>query len=130
MTKPTPFEQMLDADTNLVTQDMQGPGLPVVLVAQDGKKHDCAVVDGVELAMRGYFDRAGTDVTPGTSHAPVMSTAPMLHIQVSLVQAAIGRPLSRRDGFIVRGKSYRVEQPLPDGFGMISCKLLETGDAS
>ena len=125
----TPFEQALNADTTLVVQDGHGPGLPVILVAPDGGQHESAVVDGVDQPLRGFFEQTGTDVMPGTSHATVMSTAPMLHIQVSLVQSALGRPLSRRDGFIVRGKAYRVEQPLPDGFGMIACKLLEKNDA-
>jgi len=116
MPDSTPFERLLDADTDLVAAASHGPALPVTLIAADG---------GGEHALRGFFDRAGQDVTPGTSHAPVLSSAPMLHIQVSQVQAALGRPLSRRDGFIVRGKKYRVEQPLPDGYGMIACKLLE-----
>ena len=125
MSERTPFEQSLNADTDLVVQDSHGPGLPVILVTPDGAQHDHAVVNGVEQPLRGFFEQTGQDVTPGASHAPVMSTAPMLHIQVSLVTAALGRPLSRRDGFIVRGKAYRVEHPLPDGFGMVACKLLE-----
>ena len=129
MTNLTPFEQALERDTDMVAQDPHGPGIPVTLVAPDGEEHASVTIGGVDLPLRGFFDQAGQDVAPGTSHAPVMSTAPLLHIQVSLVQAALGRPLSRRDGFIVRGKSYRVEQPLPDGQGMIACKLLENGDA-
>ncbi|MCL1915674.1 MAG: hypothetical protein FWG17_03055 [Desulfovibrionaceae bacterium] len=115
----TPFEAALDADTTRVVQDSHGPGLPVTLLTPEGAARP----------LRGFFEQAGLDVTPGTSHAPVLSTAPLLHIQVSLVQAALDRPLSRRDRFIVRGRIYRVEQPLPDGFGMIACKLLEDEDA-
>jgi len=125
----TPFEQTLNADTNLVVQDRHGPALPVILVANDGSQHERVIVDGIDQPMRGFFDQAGTDVSPGASHAPVMSAAPVLHIQVSLVQAALGRALSTRDGFIIRGQAYRVQQPLPDGFGMIACKLLEKDDA-
>ena len=111
----TPFEQALDADTALVAAAAFGPSRGVILLTPDGG----------EYPMNGFFDQAGQDVTPGSAHAPVMSTAPMLHVQVSAVQAALGRPLSRRDSFVVRGIKYRVQQPLPDGFGMIACKLLE-----
>ena len=110
----TPFEQTLNNDTALVVEQGYGPGLPVVLVDQDGNEHP----------MRALFEAAGNDVQPG-SHAPVVSTAPMLHVQVSLVQAALGRPLSTRDTFVVRGKPYKVQRPQEDGFGMIACKLLE-----
>ena len=130
MPELTPFEQTLNADTTLVVEEGYGPGLPVTLVVPDGTEHASAVIDGVEHPMRGMFEQQGMDVTPGASHAPVMSTAPMLHIQVSLVQAALGRPLSRRDTVIVRGTAYRPENPLPDGFGMVACKLLEKGDAN
>lgn len=87
------------------------------------------VADGIEYPLRGFFDQASQDVAPGAARAPVMSTAPMLHIQVSLITTALGRPLSRRDGFIVRGTKYRVERPLPDGCGLIACKLLEDDNA-
>lgn len=130
MPERTPFERTLNSDTTLVVEEGYGPGLPVTLVGADGAEHNSAVIDGVEHPMRGLFEQQGTDVTPATSHAPVMSTAPMLHIQVSLVQAALGRPLSRRDTVIVRGTVYRPENPLPDGFGMIACKLLEKGDGN
>jgi hypothetical protein len=129
MTDPTPFERLLDGDTALVVREPLGPAVPVVLVEPDGTPHHAAVVDGVETPLRGMFDAAGTDVAPGASHAPVLSTAPVLHIQLRPVQAALGRPLSRRDGFIVRGRRYRVEHPSPDGHGMVACKLLETEDA-
>ena len=124
----TPFERTLNNDTTLVMEEGYGPGLPVTLVDPEGTEHSSAIVNGLERPLRGLFEQQGADVTPGTSHAPVMSTAPMLHIQVSLVQAALGRPLSRRDTIIVRGTAYRPENPLPDGFGMITCKLLEKGD--
>jgi len=128
MPELTPFEQSLEADTTLAVEEGYGPGLPVILVDADGVEHSTAVVDSTERPMRGLFEAAGLDVTPGTSHAPVVSGAPMLHIQVSLVQSALGRPLSRRDSFVVRGAAYRVQQPLEDGFGMLAVQLLEKGD--
>ena len=115
----TAFEQTLDADTAMVAAADVGPGIAVILVAADGRKH----------RLRGFFEAAGQDVVPGAAHASVMSTAPMLHIPITNVTAALGRPLSRRDNFIVRGIKYRVQQPLPDGYGMIACKLLEDTNA-
>lgn len=124
----TPFEQTLHNDTTQVVEEPYGPGLPVVLVAEDGTEHESAVVDGVTRPMCALFDATGLDVSGGigaSSQAAVVSSAPMLHIQLSLVQSALGRPLTTRDAFRVRGTLYRVQRPHPDGFGFIACKLLE-----
>ena len=114
----SPFERNLDADTDLIMQEDLGPALDAVLLDRDGGEHP----------VRAMFEATGVDVTPGSAHAPVVSTAPTLHIQASVVTHAIGRPLSTRDRFLVRGKTYRVQAPHDDGYGLIACKLLETGE--
>jgi hypothetical protein len=119
MSDPTPFAVLVDADTALVLDDPLGPGEDVTLVDAAGGEHP----------LRALYEAPGLDVTPGTANAPVLSTAPVLHMQVSRVTAAIGRQLSTRDGFVVRGKAYRVMRPAEDGYGMLTCRLLEKGDA-
>ncbi|MDR2051135.1 MAG: hypothetical protein LBQ63_05115 [Deltaproteobacteria bacterium] len=116
---PTPFQDLLDADTSLALEDVLGPAEEVTLIDGEGNAH----------ALRALYEAPGLDVTPDSSHAPVVSTAPRLHIQMSLVQSILGRPLSRRDSFLARGKSYRVQQPLEDGYGLLAVKLLEKNDA-
>lgn len=111
----TPFQQNLDADTALVTAAAYGPAEPVTLVD----------VDGNAFALRGLFEIVGLDVAPGAAQAPALSGGPVLHLRVSDVQAALGRPISRRDSFFVRGKVYRAERPAEDGFGLVAVKLLE-----
>jgi hypothetical protein len=115
---PTPFEADLDADMSRIMGDVLGPGLDVTLVSSEG---DISPV-------RAVFAAPGTVVNPGQSHAPVVSTAPMLHMQESVLHCALGRRLSTRDRFIVRGESYTPQNPLSNGYGLLSIKLLRTGD--
>lgn len=118
MADSTPFEDSLNADTAMVLGATFGPALPVVLV-----------VDGVEHPMQAILDAPEVPVTPGPAHAGVIITTPRLHIPLVALQNAIGRPLCRRDGFIVRGKRYRVEAPQEDGAGMVAVRLVESDDA-
>lgn len=115
----TPFEQQLDEDTALVVGDAYGPGLTVTVVD---------AVSGIEHPLRALFEAPGLDVTSQGSQAPVVSTAPTLHIQSTVVQHALGRPLSRRDRIILRGQSYRIQAPHTDGYGFVAIKLMEVGD--
>lgn len=114
----TPFDQTLDADLGLIFEDELGPAETVTLIDRDGGEHP----------LRAMFAAVGLDVTPGAAHAPVVSGAPTLHVALCAVQHAIGRPLSTRDRFLVRGKAFRVQAPMPDGYGLLACKLLETGE--
>jgi hypothetical protein len=113
----TPFQDLLDSDTALVLDDPSGPAEDVLLVDTEGGEHP----------LRALYEAPGLDVTPG--QAPVSSTAPLLHIPLSRVTAAIGRPLSKRDRLLVRGRRYRMEHSRPDGYGLLIVKLLEAGDA-
>lgn len=115
----TPFEQALDADTALVTADAHGPGMDVIILAEDGSQHP----------VRAIFEQPGTDDAPGQAQAKVISSAPVLHIQVTAVQHALNRPLSQRDRFIIRGSTYRPMSPVSDGYGLVSVKLQEVKDA-
>jgi len=115
----TPFEQTLEADTALILDDPLGPAITVIL--QDG--------DGGEHELRALYAEPPVDAAPGASHAPALSTAPLLHIPVAAITHAIARPLSNRDHFLVRGRRYRAQSPRPDGYGMIACKLMEAADA-
>lgn len=114
----TNFDLTLDADTALVAADAYGPGLDVTIVADDGTTRP----------VRAIFEQPGADTAPGISQAKVISSIPMLHIQVTAVQHALGRPLSQRDRIIVRGTTYRAQAPVPDGYGLISVKLQEVGN--
>lgn len=136
---PTPFEVSLAADTTAIMQAGYGAAIPVTLIAAEGTEHTEAVVQGARLPLRGIFDAPAQDVAPqaaGSPHAPVLSVAPVLHIQQALVQAALGRPLSRRDCFVLRGTRYRVQRPAPDamsdkasvGAGVLAVSLLEVAD--
>ncbi|MDR1946642.1 MAG: hypothetical protein LBQ51_05690 [Desulfovibrio sp.] len=115
----TPFDANLEADVAMVLQDSLGPGMDVVLLDPDGEQHP----------LRAIYEAPGAVVNPGKSYAPVVSTAHMIHFRESVVQHALGRPLSRRDRFIVRGKTYAVQNPQTNGFGFASVKLLEAADA-
>lgn len=115
----TPFEQVLDADTSLVATDAFGPGIDVVLRAKDGTEHP----------VRAFFEQPWSDSAPGPAQARVISSIPMLHIQLSVIQHALGRPLNLHDRFIVRGVTYRPQSPVQDGYGLVPIKLQEIKDA-
>jgi hypothetical protein len=115
---PTPFESNLDADMGRILGDAWGPGIDIAIVAHEGDV----------VPVRAMFAAPGTTVTPGQAHAPVVSTAPMLHIQESVLQHALGRRLSTRDRFVVRGETYTPQNPQGNGYGFVSVKLLRTGD--
>lgn len=114
----TPFEQTLDADTALVAADAHGPGIDVLIRAEDGTDHP----------VRAFFEQPGSDAAPGPAQAKVISSVPLLHIQLSAIQHALGRPLSQRDRFIVRGRTYRPQAPVQDGHGLVPVKLMEVKD--
>ena len=115
----TPFEQTLDADTSLVAAEAHGPGTDVIILSEDGAEHP----------VRAFFEQPGADTAPGPAQAKVISGIPMLHIQVSVIHHALGRPLSQRDRFLVRGRTYRPQSPVPDGYGLVPIKLREVKDA-
>lgn len=113
----TPFEQNMDADLGLIVEDASGLGI------------DCEILpEGAEVPLaplRAMFEQPGTSQPLSPGHAPITSSKPVLHVQISRVIHALGRPLTTRDRLIVRGKTYRLEHPMGDGFGLVSLKLLE-----
>lgn len=115
----TPFEQTLDADTALVAANAYGPGTDVIIQAEDGTEHP----------VRAFFEQPGSDSAPGVSQAQVISSVPLLHIQVSVIRHALGRPLSQRDRFLIRGRIFRPQAPVADGCGLVPIKLQEMKDA-
>lgn len=111
------FYDILHADTAFVLSDLIGGGEDIIIHLMG----DAA--QGVTL--RGCYGAAGVDVAPSGATAPVISVAPMLHMQAADIAAALGRPLDPRDRVIVRGKRWRIQSPQDDGFGLLACKLLE-----
>ena len=49
----------------------------------------------------------------------------MLALRHADIQRLLGRGLTKRDRLVVRGVTYRVETPEPDGLGGVTVKLLE-----
>lgn len=113
------FEKTLEQDMALILAAPLGPAQEVELVPENGETYP----------MRAIFEAQSVDTQPGSSHAPVMSCTPTLHIPLVDVQNAINRPLSSRDGFTISGKNYRVQRPFDDGTGFLRIKLLERGNA-
>lgn len=110
----TLFEDALSSDTDCIFQDDLSSAQEVSLCPDGGEP----------VPMRAMFEAAAMESRPGGISAPVASVAPMLHIPERDVRAAIGRPLSTRDHFLIRGRRYRVQNPQDDGFGLLSIKLL------
>lgn len=109
---------MFDADFAEIMRDPTGPAEDVAFLPEG---RDAA------LPLRGVFDLATQEVQPG-GRVSVVSRRPVLALRHADVMAAVGRPLSRRDRFTIRGVTYRVETPEPDGMGGIAVKLLEAGE--
>ena len=108
------FHQTLARDLDRIAGADLGPGEPVRFTSADG---------AVSAVMRGFFDEPGTEVTPGTAQAPVISSAPVLHMPESELAGVLDRPLARLDRFEIRGTVYTVQRPMPDGFGLIRIAL-------
>lgn len=110
------FYDILHADTALVLSDLIGGGEDIAIHPLGDAAQS--------ITVRGCYGAAGVDVTPSGGTAPVISVAPMLHVQEADITAALGRALDPRDRVIVRGRRWRVQNPQDDGFGLLACKLL------
>ena len=112
------FYDILHADTALILSDLMGGG-------EDVSIHPLG--DAAQsVTLRAFYGAAGLDVTPSGATAPVISVAPMLHMQAQDIAVALGRALDPRDRVMVRGKRWRIQNPQDDGFGLLACKLLES----
>lgn len=114
------FSEMLERDTALIFEDYLSGTQEVEVIPAGADK---------PVTVRAMFEAPGHDSAPAGISTAVVSNAPMLHIPQKQITSALGRPLSTRDVFVIRGKSYRPQNPQDDGFGLLSCKLLETGNA-
>ena len=108
---------MADGDLADILLDPTGPAEDVALLPEGGE---------TALSLRAVFDLATQDVAPG-SRVPVISRRPMLALRHAEVYGLLGRALTKKDRFVVRGRTYRVETPEPDGMGGLAVKLLESG---
>lgn len=111
------FHSQIQSDLSKVLNSSVGPGEDVLLQATGQAK---------EVKIRACFEQAAELVSMGLS-AGIASTSPVLHMREEDYLEALGRKLSQRDVIVCRAKSYRLEQPQPDGFGMVTVKLLEVG---
>ncbi len=112
---------MFDADFTEILHDETGPAEDVLLLPC-GQERDGDAPRG--LVLRGVFDLATQEAAPG-SRVPVISRRPVLALRHADIRRLLGRGLTKRDRFVVRGTSYRVEIPEPDGIGGVTVKLLE-----
>lgn len=119
MRHPDLFEEALSYDTDLVFSDPLSSAVDMQIMP-DGS--------GDPLNFRGMFEAPGLDSSPPGISTGIVTAAPMLHVPARHIHAALGRPLSTRDLFLIRGKRYRPQAPHDDGFGLVSCKLLEAGN--
>ena len=129
------FHDALARDLAQIAGDTLGPAEDVLLVPGTfGGPADwagpMAEEPEVRVAIRAFFEAVSVDVAPGAIHAPVLSTAPTLHIEERVLAATLGRELGRRDQFLVRGKRYAAQAPRTDGFGLVTVKLTEVDNAA
>lgn len=108
------FEENLDNDLELIMGDDLGPAIEIKVISEEK-----------EFYIQGFFEMAGEEVNMGNSISPVASVHPMLHVQERDLKTKLGRPFNREDVFIIKGKEYRTNQPIPDGFGLVSIHLIE-----
>ena len=113
--------EMFDADFAAILDDETGPAEDVILLPSGPEPREGPPR---ELRLRGVFDLATQEVTPG-SRVPVISRRPVLALRHADIQRLLGRGLTKRDRLVVRGVTYRVETPEPDGLGGVTVKLLE-----
>ncbi len=119
--------EMFDADFTEILHDETGPAEDVMLLPSGSEPRDDSEPENEtprELPLRGVFDLATQEAAPG-SRVPVISRRPVLALRHADIYRLIGRGLTKRDRFVVRGRTYRVETPEPDGIGGVAVKLLE-----
>lgn len=77
---------------------------------------------GEARPVRVIFDEAYQEVDPKTK-APIGSVSPAAHMQA----ASLPEELDDDDRLIIRGKTYRINVPKPDGHGAVVCRLHRVG---
>lgn len=75
---------------------------------------------GVIVPLTGIFDEAWCEVDP-QSRAPIGSTSPALHMRDGLLPA---EP-DEADRLIIKGRTFRMLEPKPDGQGVTIYPLKE-----
>lgn len=121
--------EMFDEDFAEILHDETGPAEDVILLpgGSEPREESRQGATPREIPLRAVFDLATQEVAPG-SRVPVVSRRPVLALRHADIFGLLGRTLTKRDRFIVRGKTYRVETPEPDGIGGVAVKLLETAE--
>ena len=109
------FFEAMDADLAKILDAPVGPGEDVEVLPHDSE---------TPVDFRAVFDQPGQVVSLGSSSG-IASEAPYLHLRERDFYSLLGRPMSRKEIFAIRGREYRFEQPDPDSTGWISLKLLE-----
>lgn len=75
---------------------------------------------GVIVPLKGIFDEAWCEVDP-QSRAPISSTSPAVHMQAGTLPA---EP-DDADRLIIKGRTWRMLMPKPDGHGVTVYPLKE-----
>ncbi|HJA78039.1 MAG TPA: hypothetical protein H9784_00490 [Candidatus Desulfovibrio intestinavium] len=115
MSQPSPFDAVLEDDTQRILQSALGPACTVMLYDDAGHPHE----------LRALYGQPGVDVQPGQASAPVVNVSPALQLSCRDVQTALGRDLCARDRVTVRNRPYRILSVMDDGYGLLECRLLE-----
>lgn len=115
MSQTSPFDAVLEGDTQRILQSVLGPACTVTLYDDAGQPHE----------LRALYGQPGVDVQPGQASAPVVNVSPALQLSCHDVRAALGRDLCSRDRVTVREKTYRILSVMDDGYGLLECRLLE-----
>lgn len=80
------------------------------------------------VVLRGFFELPSADVRPGSARIATIMRGPRISLCDGDVFDLLGRPLKRGDLITVRGVTYRVENPRPDGIGCTVCDLKEKAE--
>ena len=109
------FLKQIESDLTKVLSAEIGPGEDIIIQPFDSE---------TSVKIRAYFDLSGVSVALGQGSG-ISSEAPILYLRESDFYKVLGRKITKRDYFSIRAVQYRMENPQPDGAGMVEIKLLE-----
>ena len=78
--------------------------------------------DGPPFTLPGLFEDPASLVQSG-GNAPAASQQPFVHLAASQLEKGLHRPLTRQDKIVVAGQAYQLQEPQPDGAGLLSIRL-------
>jgi hypothetical protein len=82
--------------------------------------------DHPAFTLRGLFEVPALALQPD-KNLKILSTGPLLHLSQVQLDAALGRWLNRQDRLTVQGQDYQLQEPQPDGAGLLTLRLKKLG---